>query len=90
MGTSSVNVGTWSVKGIEHMNGREWGYDFHLGATVDRSPPYTTRVTRDAVMAAATQSEAAWLAALPTSVATWISGYPAPVRADWRDQDANP
>jgi len=90
MGQTSANNGTWSVKGSEHPNGREWGYEYHLGSTTDRSPGYTTRATRNAVMAAAAQSEAAWLAALPANVRAWVSGYGQGSRDDWRDQDANP
>jgi hypothetical protein len=90
MGTSSPNSGTWSVMGTEHPNGREWGYRYHLGMTHDISPGYTGRTLRNAVLAAASQSESAWLAALPVAVRVWVASYPADSRAAWRDQDADP
>lgn len=90
MGATSSNAGTWSVMGIEHPNGREWGYRYHFGPTNEVSPGYTTRALRDAVMAAASQSDAAWLAVLPAAVRTWVSGYDATIRDQWRAQDAAP
>lgn len=90
MGQSAVNAGTWSVMGSEHPNGREWGYSYHLGSTAGDSPAYTTRATRDAIIAGAQQSEAAWLAAMPTAVRSWVTQHSQAALDLWRAGDAAP